>query len=626
MKISIITTCYNREATIAQAIGSVLAQTHPDIEYIVVDGASRDGSLEVIRSYGNRIGRLLSEPDHGMYEAINKGLRLATGDVVGLLHSDDFLFDRHVVADIAACFERTGADLVYGNGLFVDARDTERVVRDWVSGPYRRWKVACGWLPLHPTVYIRREAMEKVGAYDEHYKIAADTDFLLRCLYERHLRVAYLDRYVVRMRMGGLSTDKARRRQMWREDVEIYRRHGFPGVLLKLLKMGWKVPQFLSVNKLTRGRVNKLTRGRVDEGTRLQATETLLTCLSSTRQLVPLSTFFYFLRLGLWGETPGEEEVSLEEGDWQRLFALSREQAVSGLWIDGVSQTACRPSEALWTQCIFHLLHIERMNVSLARAEKAWLDRLVVRGIEAEVFKGSSVACWYRKPQYRSYGDIDLVVRRGWERVEAFLREAGYVYRHEEDSLALQDGRVAVELHPCRETVYNPFLNVRLQRMLAADRWGVELYVACLLLHVRRHVLSYGIGLKQVCDVAVMLRRAPLDGRKLAEILRRLHLVRFSRALFGFMEARLGEGFCFPFPPLHGRPERLLEDILFKDGYRLKMEREALSADRRQAWKRIGGNACFWLVRSVRLWRLMPGEAFFFLCQKAAGRLFGRGH
>ena len=92
------------------------------------------------------------------------------------------------------------------------------------------------------------------------------------------------------------------------------------------------------------------------------------------------------------------------------------------------------------------------------------------------------------------------------------------------------------------------------------------------------------------------------------------------------MEARLGEGFCFPFPPLHGRPERLLEDILFKDGYRLKMEREALSAGRRQAWMRIGGNACFWLVRSVRLWRLMPGEAFFFWCQKAAGRLFGRGH
>ena len=246
MKVSIITTCFNREATIGQAIESVLAQDYPDIEYIVVDGASRDASLSVIRSYAGRIDRMVSEPDHGMYEAINKGLRLATGEVVGLLHSDDVLFDRHVVSDIAACFEKTGADLVYGNGLFVDARDMSRVVRNWVGGSCRRWKVRCGWLPLHPTVYIRREVLERVGDYDERYKIAADTDFLLRCLYETPLRVEYMHRYVVRMRMGGLSTDTARRRQMWQEDVEIYRRHGFPGVLLKLMKMGWKVPQFFT--------------------------------------------------------------------------------------------------------------------------------------------------------------------------------------------------------------------------------------------------------------------------------------------------------------------------------------------------------------------------------------------
>lgn len=246
MKVSIITTCFNREATIGQAIESVLAQDYPDIEYIVVDGASQDGSLRLIQSYGGRIARVVSEPDSGMYEAINKGLRLATGEVVGLLHSDDVLFDRHVISDIVSCFERTGAELVYGNGLFVDAKHTAHVVRNWVSGPYRRWKVKCGWLPLHPTVYIRRECLAQVGCYDERYKIAADTDFLLRCLYEIPLRVAYLNRYVVRMRMGGLSTDKARRKQMWREDVEIYRRHGFPGVWLKLLKMGWKVPQFFS--------------------------------------------------------------------------------------------------------------------------------------------------------------------------------------------------------------------------------------------------------------------------------------------------------------------------------------------------------------------------------------------
>ena len=215
MKVSIITTCFNRERTIAQAVESVLAQDYPDIEYIVVDGASTDGSLQVIRQYDGQISRVLSEPDHGMYEAINKGIRMVTGEVIGLLHSDDFLFDSHVISDMAECFQRTGADLVYGNGLFVDAAHTERVVRNWMSGPYRRWKVRCGWLPLHPT-----------------------------CLYETRLRVEYMNRYIVRMRMGGLSTDSVRRKQMWREDVAIYREHGFPGVWLKLMKMGWKVPQF----------------------------------------------------------------------------------------------------------------------------------------------------------------------------------------------------------------------------------------------------------------------------------------------------------------------------------------------------------------------------------------------
>lgn len=245
MKVSIITTCFNRERTIAQAVESVLAQDYPDIEYIVVDGASTDGSLQVIRQYDGQISRVLSEPDHGMYEAINKGIRMVTGEVIGLLHSDDFLFDSHVISDMAECFQRTGADLVYGNGLFVDAAHTERVVRNWMSGPYRRWKVRCGWLPLHPTVYLRREVMlDKVGMYDERYQIAADTDFLLRCLYETRLRVEYMNRYIVRMRMGGLSTDSVRRKQMWREDVAIYREHGFPGVWLKLMKMGWKVPQF----------------------------------------------------------------------------------------------------------------------------------------------------------------------------------------------------------------------------------------------------------------------------------------------------------------------------------------------------------------------------------------------
>ena len=245
MKVSIITTCYNREKTIAQAIESVLGQDYTDIEYIVVDGASTDDSFKVIRSYGSRITKVISERDGGMYEAINKGIKMATGEIVGLLHSDDFLFHPHIISEIVERFKQTSADIVYGNGLFVDAQETDKVIRDWRSGNYRRWKVRLGWLPLHPTVYIKRSAIERYGLYNENYKIAADSDFLVRYLYKAHLKVEYLGKYVVRMRMGGLSTDSQKRKAMWKEDVEMFRENGFWGVPEKILKMCWKVPQFV---------------------------------------------------------------------------------------------------------------------------------------------------------------------------------------------------------------------------------------------------------------------------------------------------------------------------------------------------------------------------------------------
>ena len=182
MKISIITTCFNRKATIRNAIESVLAQDYPGIEYIVVDGASTDSTTDIVREYDGRIAKIISEPDRGMYEAINKGIRAATGDVVGLLHSDDFFYDNHVVGRIAERMEETGADFLYGNGLFVDCDNTDKVVRNWIGGKYRTWKVRHGWLPLHPTCYIKRDVMLRRGLYNETYKIAADSDLLLRYL------------------------------------------------------------------------------------------------------------------------------------------------------------------------------------------------------------------------------------------------------------------------------------------------------------------------------------------------------------------------------------------------------------------------------------------------------------
>lgn len=250
MKISIITTCFNRRATIRGAIESVLAQDYRDIEYILVDGASTDGSIDLIKEMINdkrwkQSFKFISEPDHGMYEAINKGIRMATGDVIGLVHSDDFLYDTHVISDVAAKMEETGCDFLYGDGVYVDAENTQKPVRNWIGGSYSRWKVACGWLPLHPTCYIRREVMEREGLYDESYKIAADSDLLFRYLYIARLSVTYLKRRIIRMRMGGMSTDSEKRKQMFWEDVRMYRSHGRWGIPTKLMKMSWKVPQFI---------------------------------------------------------------------------------------------------------------------------------------------------------------------------------------------------------------------------------------------------------------------------------------------------------------------------------------------------------------------------------------------
>lgn len=245
LKVSIITSCYNREVTIQSAIESVLAQDYPNIEYIIVDGASKDNSMAIINRYTDRISTIISEPDRGMYEAINKGIRAATGDVIGLLHSDDFFYAADTISRMVAEFEKTQADFIYGNGLFVDAEAASQIVRNWISGTYTKAKVRRGWLPLHPTVYIRRECFSKWGLYDESFKIAADSDFLVRYLYETDLKVAYLNEYIVRMRMGGLSTDRKRMKQKWAEDMRLYRAHGFNPYWALSLKIASKVPQFI---------------------------------------------------------------------------------------------------------------------------------------------------------------------------------------------------------------------------------------------------------------------------------------------------------------------------------------------------------------------------------------------
>ena len=245
MKVSIVTTCRNRIRTLPETVESVLSQDYDDIEYIVTDGASTDGTLEYLESHRDKITQIVSEKDNGIYDGLNKGLRLATGDIVGLLHSDDTYYSTDTISLIVNEFKRTGADLVYANGIFVRAEDTNYVVRDWVSGGYEKGNLRKGWLPLHTTVFIRREVLEKVGYYDVKYHISADTDWLLRALYVNSLKVAYLDAYVVKMKMGGASTSFRTTRQKWGEDLRIYESYGIPQYLSLSLKIAQKIPQFV---------------------------------------------------------------------------------------------------------------------------------------------------------------------------------------------------------------------------------------------------------------------------------------------------------------------------------------------------------------------------------------------
>lgn len=246
MRISIITASLNREKTVRDTIESVQVQDYPLREYVVIDGGSSDKTLEIIGEYKEVISTLITGTDNGMYEAINKGLRATTGDVVGLLHSDDLFYGSEVLSQIAACFEKTGADLVYGNGIYVDPERPERIIRNWISGPFDRRKIPRGWLPLHPTVYIKRTCIEQLGGYREDFRIAADSEFLLRYLYKGELKVAYLNEYVVRMRMGGASTAIGNTWRKWNEDLRLYGEYGLNPYRALGGKILRKVPQFFN--------------------------------------------------------------------------------------------------------------------------------------------------------------------------------------------------------------------------------------------------------------------------------------------------------------------------------------------------------------------------------------------
>lgn len=246
MKISVITAVRNNRDTIAAALDSVLAQTHSDIELVVIDGNSTDGTREVLAHYAKRLAVLVSEPDSGIYDALNKGIAHATGDVIGFLHADDLLADPGALAAIAAGFAETGADGVYGDLLYVRKQDPDSVIRNWRSCAYKPELLQQGWMPAHPTLYLRRAVYEQYGCFDTSFKIAADYDFMLRILKPNVLLMHYLPQVLVKMRLGGASNRSLRNLlRKSREDLQALRMNFVGGWWTLIRKNLSKLPQYL---------------------------------------------------------------------------------------------------------------------------------------------------------------------------------------------------------------------------------------------------------------------------------------------------------------------------------------------------------------------------------------------
>ena len=209
-RFSIITVSLNSATTICDAIESVLAQDYPDIEYIVVDGDSRDNTMEIVRQYGHRISLAVSAPDENVYDAMNTGIGLATGDVVGFINSDDFYASDDVISSVAGVFKNACTDSVYGDLCYVGRRDVSRIIRYWRSSHFSVGDFARGWCPPHPTFFVRRAVYERFGGFDPEFPVAGDVELMMRFLEIHGISSEYLPAVLVKMRTGGQTNRSVR--------------------------------------------------------------------------------------------------------------------------------------------------------------------------------------------------------------------------------------------------------------------------------------------------------------------------------------------------------------------------------------------------------------------------------
>ncbi|KAB7881210.1 glycosyltransferase [Poseidonibacter ostreae] len=245
-KISIITSVYNNQETIKDAIDSVLGQTYKNVEYIIVDGGSSDNTVTIVKSYGDKISKVVSEKDKGIYDGLNKGVKLATGDVVAFLHSDDIYASSTVLEDIAKAFQSDEhLDGVYGDLVYTPKDDTSKVLRYWKSKEFDETLLAKGWMPAHPTLFLKREVYEKYGGFDLSFKIAGDYDFMLRVL-SAGIKVKYIPKVLYKMRVGGESNKSLKNIILKsQEDLRALRKNGVGGYGSLFIKNFSKIGQFI---------------------------------------------------------------------------------------------------------------------------------------------------------------------------------------------------------------------------------------------------------------------------------------------------------------------------------------------------------------------------------------------
>jgi glycosyltransferase involved in cell wall biosynthesis len=247
MKISIITVSYNSAATIEQTILSVVEQTYANIEYIVIDAQSSDGTLAIIEKYKDRISKVVSEKDNGLYDALNKGIDLASGDVIGILHSDDFYLNNQVIKKYADLFSKENCDAVYSDLYYVDKFNTDQIVRKWKSGNFSSKLFVNGWMPPHPTFFVKKQIYNQYGKFNLDFKTAADYELMLRFIEKNKIKLTYLPEYTIKMRVGGKSNVSLQNRiKANREDRRAWKVNGLrPRLYTLFLKPLRKIFQFI---------------------------------------------------------------------------------------------------------------------------------------------------------------------------------------------------------------------------------------------------------------------------------------------------------------------------------------------------------------------------------------------